>query len=234
MLDFEELNVSEDIKSVLRQYHVDFVFQPIFSKYGKIIGHEALMRPEGKNVLDFIDEMRAADKLHDVELLTFFGATMAYRQRGYDTLLSINSFPSDCFSHEEALAYSLCFRPIKDKLVIEMLEYTEEKHWTWDMKKQHVERYRGIEIAIDDFGVGNNDLATVDYYKPDMIKLDRSLISDIDVSKDKQDHVASLVDEMHRRSIVVLAEGVETKEEYNYLKDLDVDFYQGYYLGRPA
>lgn len=47
-------------------------------------------------------------------------------------------------------------------------------------------------------------------------------------------NVLDFIDEMHRRSIVVLAEGVEIKEEYEHLKDLDVDFYQGYYLGRPA
>lgn len=53
----------------------------------------------------FLD-MKEKEKLHDLELLSFFGATMAYRQRNYDKMLSINSFPEDCFSHEEALQYS--------------------------------------------------------------------------------------------------------------------------------
>ena len=121
LLDFENLNVNETIKSVLKQYHIDFVFQPVFSKDEELIGYEALMRPEGKQILDFIQKMKEKEKLHELELLTFFGATMAYRQRGYHTKLGIR----------------------------------------------------------------------------------------------------------------VLAEGIETKEEYEFLKSIDTDSYQGYYLGRP-
>lgn len=233
MLSFETLNVNEKIKSVLSQYKVDFVFQPIFSRFNDVIGYEALMRPEGKNIMDFIDEMKALDKLHDLELLTFFGATLAYRQRNYDVLLSINSFPEDAFSEEEALEYSLSFRPIKEKLIVEILEYTEEKNWTWELKKKHLNTYRGIEVALDDFGTGYNDDASVDYYNPNMIKLDRTLISGIDSDVEKQNNISALVKEMHDKKIVVLAEGVETKEEYDYLYSVDVDFFQGYYLGRP-
>lgn len=233
MLDFECLDVNETIKSVLRQFQVDFVFQPIYSRYGEIVGYEALMRPEGKRIVDFIEEMKQEDKLHELELLSFFGATLAYRQRGYDTLLSINSFPSECFSDEEALSYSLCFRPIKEKLIIEILEYTDEKHWTWEMKKRHVERYRGIEVALDDYGTGSNDQRAIEYYQPNMIKLDRSLISDIHQNKEKQENVKEILRKMHQKGIVVLAEGVETREEFDYLKSIRMDFYQGYYLGRP-
>lgn len=234
MLKFDNLQINDEIKSVLQKYNVDFVFQPIFSREENIIGYEALMRPDGMNILDFIEAMKEKEKLHDLELLSFFGATMAYRQRNYDKMLSINSFPEDCFSHEEALQYSLCFRPIKDKLIIEILEYTEEKDWTWDMKKKHVETYQGIEVALDDFGTGHNDMAAVEYYQPDMIKLDRGLISEIDKNPGKQELVKEYLKEMHDKAIVVLAEGVETKEEYEYLMSIGVDFFQGYYLGRPA
>lgn len=234
MLSFDSINVSEDIKSVLNKYNVEFVFQPIFSRTGKVVGHEALMRPEGKNILDFIDEMKELGKLHELELLTFFGATLEYKQRKYDALLSINSFPSEAFTREEALEYSLCFRPIKEKLIVEILEYTEEKHWTWTAKREHIDNYKGIEVALDDFGTGNNDSRAVDYYKPNMIKLDRSLISGIDTNPEKQSRLRELIDEMHKRVIVVLAEGIETKEEYEFLFNSGVDFFQGYYLGRPA
>ena len=234
MLDFSQLNVSDNIKKVLLKYRVDFVFQPIFVRSGELIGHEALMRPEGKNIMDFIEEMKEADKLHDLELLSFFGATMAYRQRGYDNLLSINSFPSESFSEEEALEYSLCFRPIKDKLIIEILEYTDEKHWTWDLKKQHINTYKGIEVALDDFGTGHNEDGAIDYYKPDMIKIDRSLISNIHEDKAKQEHLKSVLKLVKGSTIVVLAEGVETKEEYEYLLDQGINYFQGFYLGRPA
>lgn len=234
MIQYETLNIGDDIKSILKQYDVDFAFQPIFSRFNTVVGHEALMRPKGKSVLEFIEEMKDNDKLHDMELLSFFGATQAYRQRGYDTLLSINSFPSETFSKDEVREYLNCFGEGWEKLIVEILEYTEEKHWTWKEKKSHIEEYQGIEIALDDFGTGNNDEAATDYYNPHMIKIDRSLISDIDKDVNKQSYIKKLIDTMHKRMIVVLAEGIETEAEFNYMRSVGADFFQGYYLGKPA
>lgn len=233
MLCFEQLNINSELKSILNKYKVDFVFQPIFSKDESLMGYEALMRPEGKNILDFIEEMRAEDKLHEMELLTFFGATLAYLQREYDKMLSINSFPAECFSKEEVLEFSKCFEQVVGKLIVEILEYTEGSHHIWEEKQAFISTQHCAEIALDDFGTGHNNINAVEYYKPQMIKLDRTLISDIDKYEDKQHKVKEIVWEMHSRKVAVLAEGVETKEEYEFLKSIDVDYFQGYYLGRP-
>lgn len=234
MISFETLNVSDEIKKVLMQYNIDFVFQPIYSNYDMVIGYEALMRPKDKFVLDFIDELKQTGKMHDLELLTFFGATYAYQKRGYDTLLSINSFPTELLTEEELREYTDCFEMPREKVVVEILEYADERNWTWDLKSNQINRNRGVEVALDDFGTGLNDMAAVEYYNPHMIKLDRSLISEIDKDESKQKYVKELTKQMHEKMIVVLAEGIETEEEYNYLKGIGVDFYQGYYLGRPA
>lgn len=71
MLSFEKLNVCDEIKSILMQYRVDFVFQPIFDRLGEIYGYEALMRPEGKNVLEYIEEVKHNNMLHELELVSF-------------------------------------------------------------------------------------------------------------------------------------------------------------------
>lgn len=234
MLSFDKLDVNENIKKILMQYRVDFVFQPIFSKTGDIIGYEALMRPEGCDIMDFIKEMDDKGKLHDLELLSFFGATLEYKNRKYDKMLSINSFPAEVFTTEEASEYSRVFRPIKEKLIVEVLEYTEEKHWTWKDKQVIINDYAGIEVALDDYGTGYNDESAVSYYKPNMVKVDRTLIHGIDRNADMQDAMKKLVEDMHSKMIVVLAEGIETEEEYKVLRGFDVDFYQGNYLGRPA
>jgi len=91
-----------------------------------------------------------------------------------------------------------------------------------------------VEIALDDFGTGFNDEAAVDFYAPHMIKIDRSLITDIDKDVKKQEYIKKLTSDMHDKMIVVLAEGIETKEEFDFLVGIGVDFFQGYYLGRPA
>jgi len=226
--------LSEKTKEIMEKYDVDFVFQPVFSRMEEIVAHEALMRPKGKFILDFIDEMKLSDRLHDLEILTFFGATHAYKKRGYETMLSINSFPTEVFTQEELVEYTNCFQMPREKVIVEILEYSDEKNWTWNAKSAQIDTNAGVEVALDDFGTGYNDESAVEYYRPQMIKLDRSLITDIDKDEKKQSYVKKLIDDMHEKLIVVLAEGVETKEEFDYLKEIGADFFQGYYLGRPA
>jgi len=226
--------ISEVTKQLFKEYDIDFVFQPIFSRTGTIIGHEALMRPKGKFVLDFINEMKENKQLHELEILTFFGATHTYKKRGYDTMLSINSFPTEVFTVEELEEYTSGFEMPREKVIVEILEYSDEKNWTWSDKSRQIDKNTGVEVALDDFGTGFNDDAAVEYYKPQMIKIDRSLITDIDKDEKKQFHIKKLVEDMHSKMIVVLAEGIETLEEYEFLKAVGVDFFQGYYLGRPA
>lgn len=233
-MNFDKLNVSESIKDVLNKYDVDFVFQPIYSGFETIAGYEALMRPKNKSILEFIDEMTREDKLHDLEILTFFGATYAYKLRGYYTMLSVNSFPTEIFTEEELIEYTKCFEMPREKVIVEILEYSDEKSWTWKEKNSQIIKNAGVEVALDDFGTGFNDMKAVEYYKPHMIKVDRTLISNIDQDKNKQAHIKQIVKDMHDKLIAVLAEGVETREEYEYLKGIGVDFYQGYYLGKPA
>lgn len=233
MFDFDTLKIGASTRAILEKYDVDFVFQPIFSRNMSVIGYEALMRPNGKRILDFIEEMKANEKLHDLEILTFFGATNAYKQRGYDTLLSINSFPTEVFTQEELTEYTDCFEMPREKVVVEILEYADEKNWTWMSKSSQIAGNAGVEVALDDFGTGFNDDEAVDLYKPRMIKIDRSLITDIDKDSAKQANIKKLISDMHGKMVVVLAEGIETKEEYDFLYDAGIDFFQGFYLGRP-
>ena len=71
-------------------------------------------------------------------------------------------------------------------------------------------------------------------YQPHIVKLDRQLISEIDEDKFKQVFVKQHIAEFHRRGIKVIAEGVERKEEFDLLKKYGADFFQGFYLARPA
>ncbi len=74
----------------------------------------------------------------------------------------------------------------------------------------------------------------VEMYDTKIVKLDRHMISGIDHEPEKQENVKKLVQEFHSRKMMVLAEGVEEKEEFEYLVSLGIDLFQGYYLARPA
>lgn len=235
MINFKEMQLSDELHSILDNLEIGFAFQPIFRlKDMYLIGYEALMRPKGKTPLEFIDEYSKKGELHTVELATLFGAWQAYRNRGYDTLLSINSFPEECMSDEEEKIFHEYFPETQLNMILEILEYTELNVEKWSLKLKQLKE-RQIKTVIDDFGTGNNtEVSIVDTYDSVMVKLDRALIADVDSNVERQNKVTSYIKEFHDKGVLVLAECVETEAELNYLKSVGVDFAQGYYLGKPA
>ena len=235
MVYFDDLPLDEDILTALRELSINYVFQPIFEADGETVyAWEALMRPTDMTVTELIEEYRQKDKLHVLEVATFFGAMQAYFLRGYSQRVSINSFPSDCMKAEEADAFLEYFgEDIRGRMIIESLEYPYFSRTHWEEKSRSV-RFMDNLLSIDDFGCGINDLEKVEIMTPHIVKLDRELISGIDHIKEKQENVNKLVLEFHSMGLLVVAEGVEEKEEFDYLVGLGVDLYQGYYLARPA
>ena len=235
MIHYDHLPLDKDILEALGKLHINYVFQPIFESDGEtIFAYEALMRPKGKTVMELIDEYTEKNKLHVLEVATFFGAMEAYFQRGYEQRVSINSFPSDCMKAEEADAFYEHFgEGIRGKMIVENLEYPYFSTEHWEEKNRSVRAMDNL-LSVDDFGSGINDLERVDVMSPHIVKLDRELICGIDHDAGKQENIKSLVLDFHSRDMIVVAEGVEEKEEFDCLVGLGVDLYQGYYLARPA
>ena len=71
-------------------------------------------------------------------------------------------------------------------------------------------------------------------HDPQIIKIDRSLLSGINDDATKQENCKNIIEKMHALGKRVVAEGVETKEEFDYLVSIGADLFQGYYLARPA
>ncbi|MCR4740906.1 MAG: EAL domain-containing protein, partial [Lachnospiraceae bacterium] len=229
------LRLDEDILKALGELSINYVFQPIFFPDGKTVyAWEALMRPTQKTVLELINEYMEAGNLHVLEVATLFGAMQAYVLRGYTERVSINSFPNDCLRQDEADVFLEYYgNSIRGRMIIENLEYPYFSYETWLMKKASIKAMDNL-LSADDFGSGINDMERIDIMEPDIVKLDRELISGIDHDPEKQNNVARLVSVFHSKNILVVAEGVEEKEEFDYLLGLGVDFFQGFYLARPA
>lgn len=235
MINFDHLPLHTDILKALRELSINYVFQPIFLPDGKnVYAWEALMRPTDMTVTELIAEYSKKDKLHVLEVATFFGAMQAYFERGYEQRVAINSFPSDCMKPEEADVFLDYFgEKIRGRMVIENLEYPYFSPEHWKEKSRSV-RHMDNMLAADDFGTGINRLELIEQMSPHIVKLDRELISGIDHISEKQDKVKNLVQLFHSKDIMVVAEGIEEKEEFEYLVGLGVDLYQGYYLAHPA
>ena len=95
-------------------------------------------------------------------------------------------------------------------------------------------RRKGITIAIDDFGAGHAGLNLLADLQPDLIKLDMHLLRGIDKNGARQSIVKAILSVCLDLGIDVLAEGVETKEEFQFLKKQGIVLYQGYLFAKPG
>jgi EAL domain-containing protein (putative c-di-GMP-specific phosphodiesterase class I) len=95
-------------------------------------------------------------------------------------------------------------------------------------------RNAGFLIVLDDVGAGHSNLDRIPLIKPDILKVDRSLISQVDSDYYKQETLKSLVGLSRKIGALVVAEGIETEGEAIVSLELGVDLLQGYFLGEPA
>ena len=92
----------------------------------------------------------------------------------------------------------------------------------------------GVTIAIDDFGTGYSSLAYLKRFPVDKVKIDRSFVADVPGERDQAAIVSAIVALAHALGIRVVAEGVETEAQRDFLKSCRCDFMQGYLIGRPS
>jgi len=91
----------------------------------------------------------------------------------------------------------------------------------------------GVKIAIDDFGSGYSNFIRIIRLKPDYLKIDGSLIKNIDKDNNSYEIVKSIIAFSKTLNIRTIAEYVHSEEIFNLLLELDVDEFQGYYFGKP-
>ncbi len=117
-----------------------------------------------------------------------------------------------------------------------VIEINESKVLDLEALQRFVETHRaqGFLFALDDLGAGFSNLARIGPLKPEILKLDRSLVEGIENDFHKQEVFKSLVGLGRRVGSLILAEGVETEAEVSTCVDLGADLVQGYYFGRPA
>lgn len=91
----------------------------------------------------------------------------------------------------------------------------------------------GIKLLVDDFGSGFSSFSTIRDYDFDIIKLDMGFVQKLGENKKTDNIVISLIELAHRLDMKVVAEGVETKEQADFLQQYGCDYLQGYYFSRP-
>lgn len=217
-----------------------YQFQPIVDAHtGEIFAYEALMRSGGEMKISpvaILNHASALGRLADVERLTLsntFDFLYNNPDKFENKMLFVNCIPSCMLSDEDFDELYSKYGSVMNKIVIEFTEQTEASS---EQLKVIVERSRRMDfkIAIDDYGTGYSNISNLLTFMPHCVKVDRSLIMNIQADKRKQHFTRNIIEYAHDNNFKVLAEGVETSEELATVISMGVDLIQGYYTAKPS
>ena len=102
------------------------------------------------------------------------------------------------------------------------------------MNVLHAISEMGVGLSVDDFGTGYSSLSYLKRFPIDTLKIDQSFVRDITTDADDDAISTAIIAMAHGLDIKVIAEGVETREQLDFLHSHNCDFMQGYYFSRPV
>lgn len=238
---FRDSQIRQEFHRFIKEELVTYYFQPIISaRTGEIEAYEALMRsnlPILKRPDVVMKIAREEGALREIERMTMFMAAEKFREltgknqiRG-DALLFVNSIANQHMARKDEAEFVKRFGKFCKQIVIEITEEESIDYHALDHKK-NAPGFSGM-FALDDYGNGYSNEKSLLNLAPKYIKVDLSIIRDIDTDPDKQQIVANIVAYAHKRDMKIVAEGLETPEEIRKVLELEVDLLQGFYLARP-
>jgi EAL domain-containing protein (putative c-di-GMP-specific phosphodiesterase class I) len=210
------------------------VFQPIVDlAAATVAGYEALARFPGSAGPDvWFAAAAEAGVAAELEALAIHKALAAVPSLPRDTFLTVNVSPHILGS--APVQDALATRPDLHRIVVELTEHTPV-HDLAALRRQTDElRARGALIALDDAGSGYSGLQQLAVLRPQVVKLDRALVSDADSDPVRVALAEMLGEFAGRIDAWLLAEGIETQAELAAFAQLGVPLAQGWLLGRPA
>jgi len=216
-----------------------FAYQPIVDcDTRSIYAYEALVRGlNGESAWSVLSQVDDSNR-YQFDQACRREAIRGAAELGMRESLSINFLPNAvyqpaaCIQGTFAAAREFGF-PLENIIfeVTEGEEVTDRAHLVNIFREYH--RF-GFRTAIDDFGAGYAGLNLLAEYQPDVLKLDMALVRDIDSSRPKQAIVRGVMAMCRDLGIRVLAEGIETTAERDFLRSEGISLMQGYLFGKPA
>ncbi|MFH2057769.1 MAG: EAL domain-containing protein [Pseudomonadota bacterium] len=222
---------------------IDYAFQPIVNIHtGNTFGFEALLRFHKEagflSIDNLFDQACQDELLHQVDL--------SLRQKVFSKFAKFkhNQRIKLFYNLDNRLFNSKDFTPGKTAGLLKEYGYAldnicfeiSEKHQFHDnidiSKIMDLYRSQGYKIAVDDCGTGFSGFQMLYYTEPDYIKIDRFFIQNMENDPKKRLVVSTIVNFAHFMGSLVIAEGVETRNEYSLCKEIGCDLIQGYFIQR--
>jgi len=234
------LNRITDIQHAIDEKKVRCAFQPIYSSTtNNIEKYEMLIRlidQEDRIVFpnEFLPSIRHTQIYINLTNIVLDKAIEVLKSHDFN--LSINLDLQDILNEDIIDLLQNLFINKKDfanRITIEILEHEEISDFELIQKNLTLLKDMGFYIALDDFGSGYANFRYLINLDIDILKLDGTIIKNIDKDEMAYSVVKAIVAFTKNMDMKVVAEQVETKEEFDIVKELGVDYIQGYYLGRP-
>jgi diguanylate cyclase (GGDEF)-like protein len=235
------LDLRTALASDLGAGRIDVALQPIQRSDGQVFGYEALARWTYQDAsvppstfLPIAAGLGAAAKLDEIVMRKAISEAIEWTP---GVMLSVN-FAGHTLADSGFSA--LVARVLTDtgyppgQLMVEVLESSLVEHDQLALRTLADLRRLGVLIAVDDFGAGYASIARLHALQPDIIKIDRSLISAHDASQTYSTLLNGTVQLAHQFSALVIAEGIETAPQLSAAITAGCDAMQGYLLGRPT
>jgi diguanylate cyclase (GGDEF)-like protein len=244
--DYEDqsylLTGHEALVRLLDGGELSYVLQPIFDvAQGTVYGYEMLMRSHIKELsspMEIISMAKSQSKLHQLEKCTWFNAMKTFSHKvkagkiQKECKVFFNSFGNLILQDDDMFDFVSTYQEYLSSIVLEIIG-TEQHVIEYSDAKAGKIRELGGMIALDNFGSGYNNDALLVISSPDLIKVDKNIIHNINEDEGKQQLVKIFISYAKSRNIKIVTEGVETKEEMEMLVSFGVDYLQGYYIGKP-
>jgi EAL domain-containing protein (putative c-di-GMP-specific phosphodiesterase class I) len=223
---------TEAVREVLRDGAVRMVFQPVVRlDDDRIVGYESLARFDFAPPDQAFAAATRAGLGVQLELLAIRRAFERLGDMPHDTSLGVNLSVEALMTPEveaEVLAHAA------QNLCVEITEHSQVPDYVALVEVTGRLRAAGVQIVVDDAGAGYASLSHILQLRPDVIKLDISLTRDIDTDPVRAALARSLMGFAVEADARIVAEGVETRAEYDKLRAIGVHYAQGYYLAKPG
>ena len=240
------LDHARDLKAALTNREFELFYQPQVDQTGKLTGAEALLRwkrPGGGYVspAEFIPVAEEAGFMpvigdwvfnESCKTLVFWQQDAATRDLKLSVNVSVDQFMKDDFV-DTVLARLTALEIDPTRLKLELTESMMADDVDLIVRKMSALRSAGVTISLDDFGTGYSSLSHLRRLPIHEIKIDRSFVQEAPGNKRNQLLLKSIFDIARTLDMSVVAEGIETKEQFLLLQSFGCTAFQGYYFGRP-
>lgn len=236
-------SIDNSLEFIIQQKKIDVYFQPVVNNFdGTIWGYEALIRGPSNSAfhspIKLFEAANNQERLLELELLSRELSIQQFKTLNLPGKLFLNVSPkalslSDYRSEKTLEILSKNNLP-PQRIIIELTKNLPSENDESVSKALKHYREMGFEIAMDDLGSNYSGLRMWYELKPDYIKVDRHLMCNINSDKEKQEYLLSIKDIAQKLNCTIIAEKVETQQEFEFIKKIGLPLSQGYYFTHPA